>query len=256
MGEFEAQWNLSKPATLTQRNNALTMAAPLLEEGSRGFRQQAPTSTQAKSTMSDTIKPKELVNQKAQLVYALLCVGALRPGLAILSKFPWFSSAHPSIADALLRLLTFSFEPLYAPLSLAQRSPHYATSNSAARGKWSNAKTVTPITRTQQLILSVPVPPPTINTSFTFFYPKWHEWLPRLRTHTHMMTIGVPLLKHVGLLVCRDVALLTRLCRVGKAQLNASVDPVSCLFLDTVSSLHSRESGDKTRRRRYFERLD
>lgn len=240
MGEFEAQWNSSKPVASTQRNNALTMAAPLLDEGSRSsYRQQASTSTQAKSSTSDTAKAKDPVNQKAQLVYALLCVGALRPSLTIISKFPWFSSAHPGIADALLRLLTFSFEPLYAPLSLAQRSPHYATSNSAARGKWSNAKTVTSITRTQQLILSVPVPPPTINSSFTFFYPNWHEWIPRLRTHTHMMTIGVPLLKHVGLLVCRDVALLTRLCRIGKAQLNASVDPVSCLLLHVVPCLTS-----------------
>lgn len=237
MGEFEVQWNSSKPAALTQRNNALTMAAPLLEDGGRGYRQQAPTSTQAKSSTSDTTKTKEPVNQKAQLVYALLCLGALRPGLIILSKFPWLSSAHPGIADALLRLLNFSFEPLYAPLSLSQRSPQYAASNSTARGKWSNAKTVTSITRAQQLILSVPVPPPTVNASFTFFYPRWHEWLPRLRTHAHMMTIGVPLLKHVGLLVHRDVALLTRLCRIGKAQLNTSVDPVSYSFLN--ASLNS-----------------
>lgn len=228
MAEFEEQWNTTKPAALTQRSSALAMAAPLIDDSNRGgYRHQGSTSSQAKVSTTDSAPTKDRVNQKARLVHALFCVGALRPGLTILSKFPWFTSAYPDIADALLRLLDLSFEPLYTPVSLAQRSPHYAASNSTARGKWSNAKVVNPITRTMQLTLSVPVPPSTLTTSFTFFYPKWHEWIPRLRTHSHMMTVGVPLLRHVGLLLCRDVTLLTRLCRIGKAQLNASIDPVS-----------------------------
>ncbi|KAJ1311288.1 hypothetical protein OPQ81_009786 [Rhizoctonia solani] len=223
MSEFEDKWNTSKPTATTQRSNALATAAPLMDD-SRGYRQQGPVSTQTKAVTNDSTQSKVPVNQKARLVHALFCVGALRPGLTILSKFPWLTSAHPDIADALLRLLRLSFETLYAPVSLAQRSPHYAASNVTARGKWTNAKVVVPITRNQHLTLMVPVPPPTLNNSFTFFYPKWHEWVPRLRTHGQLMTIGVPLLRHVGLLVHRDVALLTRLCRIGKAQLSASID--------------------------------
>lgn len=231
MGEFEEQWNTSKPATFAQRSNALVMAAPLIDDSNRGaYRQQSSTSNQAKTSATDLTQTKDRVNQKARLVHALFCVGALQPGLAILSKFPWFTSAHSDIADALLRLLNLSLQPLYTPLSLALRSPHYTTSNSTSRGKWSNAKVLTPTTRIPQLTLTVPVPPPTLNTSFTFFYPKWHEWVPRLRTHSDLMAVGVPLLRHVGLLVSRDVALLTRLCRVGKAHLHASIDPVSSTY--------------------------
>ncbi|CUA76847.1 THO complex subunit 2 [Rhizoctonia solani] len=223
MSEFEEKWNTSKPVATTQRSNALAMAAPLMDD-SRGYRQQGPVSAQTKATTTDSAQSKVPANQKARLVHALFCVGALRQGLAILSKFPWLTSAHSDIADALLRLLNLSFEPLYTPISLARRSPHYVASNTAPRGKWTNAKTVIPITRTQHLTLTVPVPPPTINNSFTFFYPKWHEWVPRLQTHGQLMAIGVPLLRHVGLLVHRDVALLTRLCRIGKVQLDASID--------------------------------
>jgi THO complex subunit 2 len=226
MSEFENKWNTSKPAATTQRSNALAMAAPLPEDG-RGYRHQGPTSTQTKTTAADSTQSKVPANQKARLVHALFCIGALRQGLIILSKFPWLTSAHSDIADALLRLLSVSFEPLYAPVSLAQRSPNYAASNATARGKWTNAKTIVPLTRAQQLTLAVPVPPPTSSNFFTFFYPRWHEWVPRLRSHSQLMAIGVPLLRHVGLLVHRDAALLTRLCRIGKAQLDASVDTVS-----------------------------
>jgi THO complex subunit 2 len=246
MSEFEARWNSTKPATLVQRSNALAMAAPLADDSSRSsYRQQASASAQAKSAATEAAKAKEPANQKAQLVYSLLCVGAIRQGLTILSKFPWFASAHSDIADALLRLLNFAFEPLYLPLSLVHRSPQYAASNSAARGKWSNAKVIMPATRVHQLTLWAPVPPPTVGASFTFFYPKWSEWIPRLRTHNHLMAIGVPLLKHVGLLACRDVALLTRLCRIGKAQLNASVDSVSCLVFTAIFT-YLLQTGDKT----------
>ncbi|KAG8744851.1 THO complex subunit 2 [Ceratobasidium sp. 414] len=224
MSEFEAKWNSTRPAVLVQRNNALAMAAPLVDDSRGSYRQQASSSAQAKSAATEGAKAREPANQKAQLVYSLLCVGALRQSLTILSKFPWFASAHPDIADALLRLLTFSFEPLYLPISLANRSSQYTASNAAARGKWTNSRIITPIAQTHHLTLWAPVPPPTVNSSFTFFYPKWNEWIPRLRTHAHLMAIGVPLLKHVGLLACRDVALLTKLCRIGKAHLDASVD--------------------------------
>ncbi|ELU41830.1 tho2 protein [Rhizoctonia solani AG-1 IA] len=224
MSEFEDRWNTSKPVVATLRSNALAMAAPLPEDG-RGYRTQGSTSTQTKAVTTDSTQSKIPANQKARLVHALFCVGALRQGLSILSKFPWLTSAHSDIADALLRLLDVSFEPLYAPISLAQRSPRYAASNATARGKWTNAKAIVPITRTQQLTLAVPVPPPTFNSFFTFFYPRWHEWVPRLRSHGQLMNVGVPLLRHVGLLVHRNTALLTRLCRIGKAQLDASVDP-------------------------------
>ncbi|KAG8710344.1 THO complex subunit 2, partial [Ceratobasidium sp. 394] len=133
MSEFEAKWNSTKPAVLVQRSNALAMAAPLVDDSRGSYRQQASSSTQAKSTTAEGAKAKEPANQKAQLAYSLLCVGALRQSLTILSKFPWFASAHADIADALLRLLAFSFEPLYLPISLANRSSQYTASNTAAR---------------------------------------------------------------------------------------------------------------------------
>ncbi|EEB90990.1 hypothetical protein MPER_10727 [Moniliophthora perniciosa FA553] len=77
----------------------LAMAAPL-ESGGTNSKPKTPASTEQKKPA----EPKDTPNQKAGLVGALLAVGALRPAIAILTKFKWLVDAHPELADLLIRV--------------------------------------------------------------------------------------------------------------------------------------------------------
>ncbi|KIY45922.1 hypothetical protein FISHEDRAFT_76157 [Fistulina hepatica ATCC 64428] len=250
------------------KNSQLAMAAPLesanakpqppRKERDKGLTMSAETlSTNAhaavgSSTNGATVdqSPPGGPNHKAGLVNALLSVGALRPAIVVLSRFPWFVDQRPELADLLIRVLSHSIHDLYletvglgtrppptnfpspspSPASTATPQPQSTTSDrvgpvanfSQPRARYSAAGTAYPPPRKQVLTLWAPTPPATMTTSYEFFYPKWVDYVPVCRTLDDVRDVVEPLLKFVGVHVSRNPLFLSKVARMGRISIAAA----------------------------------
>ena len=209
------------------RTSQLALAAPL-ESTSQTSQPKAKTPVPAESKKSE-LKER---NQKVGLLSALLALGALKPGIAILSKFPWLVDSNSEIADLMLRVLKSSISPLYESLLITkERNPSFAL----PRPRYGPTGLTTPPARKPVLTLWAPAPPSTSTNDFVFFFPDWVEQVPICSTVDDLMDVIEPLLRFVGLHVSRDPVFLTKLLRLGRLQLSATVSFV--LFLTPASPL-------------------
>lgn len=194
------------------------MAAPLesSSSASSSSKSQAPTTDNKKDA------PPKKLNQVVGLLDALLAIGSLRLAVAILSKYPWMVDVHPEVADLLLRILSHSISPLYdtvvvtkeRPPSFAQMKPKYA-----GNGHFSSP------TRKSNLTLWAPPPPSTINTSFTFFYPDWQDFIPVCSSLDDLVDVIEPLMRFIGLHVSREPMFITKFMRLARVHLAPTVCP-------------------------------
>src|SRR5882762_1550890 len=137
----------------------LAMAAPL-ESASMSSSSSKPRP----STPAESKKPAETVTsppQKIGLLSALLAVGALRPAIAIMSKFPWAVDAYPEIADLMLRIMKHSISPLYESTMVTKERNLSFTQPRARYG--AGGVSISP-QRKPQLTLWAPTPPSTHTT--------------------------------------------------------------------------------------------
>ena len=202
------------------RVNALTQATALETSYSRSRHTNTViATTESQGDNGDGPPPAPappLPNQKLGLVHALLSIGALRPALKILAKFPWIVQAHGDIADLVLKLVEVAISPVSQSLSFSSRHPQYADSNSrskARRQPLASQPSAPPIR--YSLTALTPEPISTHNQHFTFFYPNWSSWVPRCTTFDDVVTIVFPFLKLLGTQIHRDVTLIARLCKIG-----------------------------------------
>lgn len=192
----------------------LAMAAPLESGGTNKVR--APAAPEPKKA----VESKSASNQKLGLLNGLLAVGAMRPAIAMLSKFPWMVDAFPEVADLLLRALKHSLSALYDnTVGTKERTESFAK----PRPRY-GATGVAPAPEPKpQLTLWAPTPPSTLSTEFIFFFPVWTERIPVCRTLNDLIDVLEPLLQFVGLHVSRDPAFLTKFLRLGRSHLTSTV---------------------------------
>ncbi|TBU49613.1 transcription factor/nuclear export subunit protein 2-domain-containing protein [Dichomitus squalens] len=194
----------------------LAMAAPLESSG--------PSSTKARPTAPE---PKEEVvekvapNQKLGLLNALLSVGALRPAISILSKFPWMVDAYPELADLMLRVLKHSIAPLFDS-NLPPRNK--SASFMKPRARYGATGVVPAPERRPQLTLVAPTPPSTSTVEFVFFFPDWVERVPTCSSFDDLVDVLEPLMCFIGLHISRDTSFLTKLLRVGRQHITTTVE--------------------------------
>jgi THO complex subunit 2 len=217
--------------------SALAVAAPLTDES------PANSSSRSRPAGNDAKKPvaekKEEPNQKLGVLTALLSLGALRPSITILTKFPWMSAAYSEVADLFLRIVRISLQPLYETTSRPNAA--LIRSNTTPRPRYGANGLVPPPTRKRVLTLWAPLPPDTASSEFVFFYPPWDSCIPRCTEHSDIRDVLVPLLQYVGVQVARDFAFVTKICRIGKVQLTAGVcDIAHCLALHQAYQSHFR----------------
>lgn len=199
--------------------SALAVAAPLTDDSAANSASRSrPTGAEAKKPATEK---KEIPNQKLGLLTALLSLGAVRPSIAILTKFPWMSAAYSQVADLYLRVLRVSLQPLYETIS--HPNPALVRSNTTPRLRYGANGLVQPSPRKRVLTLLAPLPPNTASSEFVFFYPAWDMLIPRCTEHSDIDNVLVPLLQFLGVQVARDFAFVTKLCRVGRVQLTAPV---------------------------------
>jgi THO complex subunit 2 len=191
------------------KTSQLAMAAPL-ESGSS--KPQAP-SEQKKPTDNAKAPP----SQKASLIMALLSIGALRPAIWILSRFPWMVDAHPEIADLIIRVLNYSLTPLWEPPQVTRdRSIDF----SKPRARWGSTGVTYPPSRRAMLTIWAPTPPSTSSVDFVFFFPDWVRYVPMCTQLDDLADVIEPLMRFVGLHISRDPLLVTKYLRLGRQQLS------------------------------------
>ncbi|KAI0082601.1 hypothetical protein K474DRAFT_1655406 [Panus rudis PR-1116 ss-1] len=197
----------------------LALAAPL-ESSNSASKSRAATQTETKKTP----EPAEVPNQKLGLLHALFSIGALRPAIGFLSRFPWFVDAYPEIADLVIRILKHSITPLYES-NLAPKTK--ATSFTQPRARYGGLGVVSPPERKPQLTLWAPTPPSTSTIDYVFFYPGWSNHVPMAQTLDDLVDVIEPFMRFIGLHVSRDPTFLTKFLRLGRMHLmtTITIDP-------------------------------
>ncbi|KAJ2920447.1 hypothetical protein H1R20_g16647, partial [Candolleomyces eurysporus] len=190
----------------------LAMAAPL-ESTQPQSKPKAPTPQEAKKP--DVKEPC----QKTSLLKALLAVGAIRPALSILTKFPWLVNAQPEIADLMIQILKFSISPLYEATLAKERT----TGFTQPRARYGTAGVVQPAARKPTLTLNAPAPTGTSSIDFVFFYPHWSDQVPILTSMEDIESVIEPLMRFIGPHVSRDPIFITKLARLGRVHLSSTV---------------------------------
>ncbi|PIL37228.1 hypothetical protein GSI_00921 [Ganoderma sinense ZZ0214-1] len=211
----------------------LAMAAPL-ESGGSSNTKARPAAPEGKK---EEEVEKEAPNQKLGLLNALLSVGALRPAISILSRFPWMVDAYPELADLMIRVLKHSIVPLFDTIAPQKDK---TASFVKPRARYGATGLVPPPERRPQLTLVAPTPPSTSTVEFVFFFPDWAKRIPMCSTYDDLIDVLEPLMRFVGLHVSRDASFLTKLLRVGRRHITNTleVDPETNKPIGTPDPTH------------------
>lgn len=202
----------------------LAMAAPLEAASSGPSSKSAPAQTEAKKPV---VEQPDIPPQKVGLLNALFAVGALRPAIALLSKFPWITDAYPEIADLVLRVLKHSMDPLYAStLITKEKNPSFTQ----PRARYGTGGVSAPPLKKVQLSLWAPTPPSTSTTEFVFFFPDWVQRVPVCESLDDLQTVIEPLMRFIGVHISRDCMFIAKLARLGRHQLAATVSFFPCFI--------------------------
>ncbi|KAJ3723327.1 transcription factor/nuclear export subunit protein 2-domain-containing protein [Lentinula raphanica] len=207
----------------------LAMAMPLESSTTSAFSSIKPKVAPTTETKK-AVEPTKAQNQKTGLLLALLSIGAMKPSIAILSRFPWLVDAQPEIADLMIRIMKFSVSQLYDSLiDTKERNPDFTQ----ARARYSGTGLSPPPSRKPVLTLMAPTPPSTSTVDFVFFFPDWNEQVPICNTLDDLVDVVEPLLRFIGLHISRDPLFLTKFVKLGRQQLLTTV-PTDSLTKKTI----------------------
>ncbi|CAA7260264.1 unnamed protein product [Cyclocybe aegerita] len=204
------------------KNSMLAMAAPL-ESGTSSSQSKSKAPVAAPEPKKAEVKDN---NQKAGLLISLLSVGALKPAIAIMTKFPWLVDARPEIADLMIRVMKVSLSSLYeSALITKERNPSFTR----PRARYGPSGVNYPSPRKPLLTLWAPAPPSTSTTDFVFFFPDWVDRIPICSSLDDLEDVIEPLMRFVGLHISRDPLFLTKFLRLARLHLQPTipVDPVT-----------------------------
>ncbi|KAL6706699.1 THO2 plays a role in transcriptional elongation [Coniothyrium glycines] len=210
--------------------NALTMAGALPDEGlpptvtrlreaeSRS-KTDSERSTPAKTDEATDSKKtlEEPADQKAQLLKALLTIGALPESLFILGRHPWLLEVYPELIELISRLAHHSISKIYEsakPLATTQVDPTYK-----------GAGLRTPMRPSDF------VPRKTLRwgkpdqrhggdgSDYKFYWEDWSDNVPVCQEVDDVIKLCNTLLGLVGPECGQDIILLTKIIRIGKKSL-------------------------------------
>lgn len=222
LAKYKATMKEKMAAAQSSGGPSMGDAAPLRDAGPSSRSSVIPSKTRPADpkTSSSSSSPREPIPQKLNVLRTLVGMGALRPAFFILAKFDWLADAYPEVADQFLAMLEVSIAPLAAPTSpdellLAEKNTPLLERTIVEAGK---APSTMP--KKRSLVASCPVPKGNNYSEFVYFYPAWLDTLPVCTTPREVFTVVEPFLRFTGVQCYRDISLLTRLCRVGRAELS------------------------------------
>ncbi|KAF9505460.1 hypothetical protein BS47DRAFT_1400351 [Hydnum rufescens UP504] len=209
MAKYES--NMKEKATAAQSSGLPSMG----DVPAHGTQAGAPTSKSRPSTIERTRSntPRDPPNPKYGLLRSLLTMGALRPALFILSKFPWLSNSHPEIADLFLHMIRTSLAPICEPIS-----PSGAKICTKSRPNLNRIIIETGcapkfVPKKKLIVVHTPTLPSNMYTDYTYFYPAWLDTVPLCTTRREIFSVIQPMLRYVHVKAYRDISVLTQLYR-------------------------------------------
>lgn len=194
------------------------MAAPLESSSSYGG-SKTRNATPAEAKKPEAIK--EMPNQRLGLLHALLSVGALRPAISIISKFPWMVDAFPELSDLMIRVLNYSINDIYESALTFKKDT--MASFTKAKPRFGSSGLVPAAERKPHITLIAPKPPPTSAINFVFFFPEWTQYIPVCSTEDDLIDVLEPLMRFIGPQISRDHMFLTRFLRTGRPHITSIV---------------------------------
>ncbi|GJN90767.1 hypothetical protein Rhopal_003781-T1 [Rhodotorula paludigena] len=218
LAKLETKWRDEQAALARSVGgaNALAMAGALVDDEAPA-KPGASSSTAANGAASTSASaaaaapPRDLPNQKLDLLRALLTVGDVTHSFFLLAQYPFLPHAFADISALVTRLMHASLAPAYAPLS-PQRS-QYASEFSAPRTTRAAVKRV---------LTADAHPDLQQRASWTFFFPRWRERVPRAGDAEEAVAllekVYLPL---VGVGVASDFTLYTKIVRIAVADLGS-----------------------------------
>ncbi|CEH18317.1 KEKE-like motif-containing transcription regulator (Rlr1)/suppressor of sin4 [Ceraceosorus bombacis] len=220
---------LSAPSASTTKANALTMAAPLIEDGLHRPGGAGGAETEQIRQAEATASAKEPPNQIGGLLRALLAVGGLRHAVFILGRYPWLCSSLDGVAELYARLLrrvlepataTISTAPLYEPdPRLAPKAPR-SERESRSKGPPRPILSMNPMPQPKAKAASESKRGPELIP--VFFYPIWDKELPGCEPKA-VLTDFVPFLRLLGVNLAKDMELMKQVSRLTKVGLRMAM---------------------------------
>lgn len=222
---------------MSAKGNALSMAAPLTEEGA-GLGGSGVNSKRDKGEGGNEKDDHNAPNQILGLLRALLGIGHLKGGLFILARYPWLCGAFPPVADLYSRLLGVIVTPAYASISIQAVNPvasNPALSLRKLRYDVKRQELVEVPSPTPRITSIAPEPQMTLTSSFVYFYSPWKQELPGCEM-SELLSGFIPLLRLLGPHLHRNTILFQQVCRLVKVAMESpSADQTA--WLEVVRNL-------------------
>ncbi|KAK9763193.1 THO2 plays a role in transcriptional elongation, variant 2, partial [Basidiobolus ranarum] len=230
-------------------SNALTMMAALVDEDVGDGSSNATYGANDAEIPEPTALPRPLPNHKAGLTAALLAIGDLQHASFFLYKFPNMSATQPDVADNLCRIMHVMIEDVYRMYSPNRRLTHPIALKFRPKYRHSSSGNDRPVNPIKIPLISTKLPANTRHTTYEFYYPQWSANILRCVRLDEVHKTLNSLLKFTGVRISRDLILVGKLCRLGKAvmkELSANsklkktwIDMIRVYFLPTISLINA-----------------
>ncbi|ORX92450.1 hypothetical protein K493DRAFT_303320 [Basidiobolus meristosporus CBS 931.73] len=230
-------------------SNALTMMTALVDDDAGDGSGGSILSTNEAEIPESAAPPRPLPNHKAGLTAALLALGDLQHASFFLYKFPNMSATQPDVADNLCRIMHVMIEDVYRAYSPNRRLTHPIALKFRPKYRHSSSGNDKYGSPTRVPLISTKLPASTRHTSFEFYYPHWNENIVRCSNLEDVHKTLNPLLRFTGVRISRDLILVGKLCRLGKAVMKEFsnngalkktwIDMVRVYFLPTISLINA-----------------
>ena len=166
-------------------------------------------------------KLAEAQDQKVQLLRSLLAIGAIPEALYMLGRFPWLMDAFAELSEYVHRIVHHSLSKVYEPTQLLESAGDLQDRlpipdvSSTTLGKQTLSLYKPPARKTLRWGKLDKEDMETGN-DYRFYWDDWADNVPICQSIDDVFLLCDTFLKISGVKIGRDVALLTKLARIGK----------------------------------------
>ncbi|CCJ30037.1 unnamed protein product [Pneumocystis jirovecii] len=209
------------------RGNALSMAGALTDDGVLKDKVDKENNSRLETLESSfLITSYNFYNQKVLLLKALLSVGSLPQVIYMFSEFPFLCGPYPDLADLLHKIIHYMVSDIYnniSPLSGLSKNLRQSLFQEKKKNSDTRFRDLSLVsTQSYRVKLTLdPLPVQSINDSLRkFFYDDYAmNVIPVCKTYEDFHKMVIPVLRFSGLKIYRDIKLLCKICRIGRAQI-------------------------------------
>ncbi|EMR10044.1 hypothetical protein PNEG_01798 [Pneumocystis murina B123] len=207
------------------RGNALSMAGALTDDSISKDKGDKENSSKIESSEPYFSTSQNFYNQKVLFLKALLSVGALPQAVYMFSEFPFLSGPYPELADLLHKIVHHMISDIYnkiSPLSGLSKNLRQSLFQEKKRPldmRFRDSLVFTHFPRVKLTLDPLPVHITNDLLKKFFYEDDAMNLIPVCETYDDFHKIVIPLLRFSSLRIYRDIKLLCKICRIGRAQI-------------------------------------